>query len=262
MNSNGTKKYALVTGASSGIGADIAKELAVLGYHLILTARRKDRLEEIARVISAENNIDIKVFISDLGQPSGAKDIYNYCKSGNYPIEVLVNNAGYGINKSFHNTSLEDEIKFLNVLGISVISLTKMFLPDMMERKSGNIMVISSIAAFIPPFPGGGILYGPVKNFMNRFVEAINANYLTYGISATAVCPGFTVTEFHSVSNMQAMMDRVPSFMKMKSDIVAKGAVDATLQGKKLWVPGFINKLIIFLCRIIPSSLLIKFYSR
>jgi len=129
MNSNGTKKYALVTGASSGIGADIAKELAVLGYHLILTARRKDRLEEVARVISAENNIDIKVFISDLGQPSGAKDIYNYCKSGNYPIEVLVNNAGYGINKSFHNTSLEDEIKFLNVLGISVISLTKMFLP-------------------------------------------------------------------------------------------------------------------------------------
>ena len=80
MNSNGTKKYALVTGASSGIGADIAKELAVLGYHLILTARRKDRLEEISRVLSTENNIDIKVFTSDLGQPSGAKDIYNYCK--------------------------------------------------------------------------------------------------------------------------------------------------------------------------------------
>ena len=97
---------------------------------------------------------------------------------------------------------------------------------------------------------------------MNRFVEAINANYSTYGISATAVCPGFTITEFHSVSNMQEMMDRVPSFLKMKSDMVAKGAVDATLRGKKLWVPGFINKLIIFLCRIIPASLLVKFYSR
>jgi short-subunit dehydrogenase len=173
MNSNGTKKYALVTGASSGIGADIAKELAVLGYHLILTARREDRLEEIARVISAENNIDIKVFISDLGQPSGAKDIYNYCKSGNYPIEVLVNNAGYGINKSFHNTSLEDEIKFLNVLGISVISLTKMFLPDMMERKSGKIMVISSIAAFIPPFTGPYKIPPPGKGGINAAIEEI-----------------------------------------------------------------------------------------
>jgi short-subunit dehydrogenase len=131
----------------------------------------------------------------------------------------------------------------------------------MLQQKSGKIMLVSSLAAFAPPATGWGALYGPVKTFVNRFGDALNLNYRSQGITATNVCPGFTVTEFHAASGMQEAMDEVPSFMKKDSKTVAKGAVDAMMKGKSVWVPGALNKVLAFLCNTLPTSLVIKMSS-
>jgi hypothetical protein len=131
----------------------------------------------------------------------------------------------------------------------------------MLSQQSGKIMLVSSLAAFAPPATGWGALYGPVKTFVNRFGDALNLNYRSQGITSTNVCPGFTVTEFHTASGMQDAMDQVPSFMKKDSKTVAKGAVDAMMKGKSVWVPGLLNKTIAFLCNNLPTSLVIKMSS-
>ena len=121
--------YALITGASSGIGLEIARNFAKKGYNLVLTARRKDLLENIASDISAENNIHVDIISKDLSLKNSTNEIFEFCESKNYQIEILVNNAGYGIKTSFDKTSVEDEEKFVRVLGTSVIMLTKLFIP-------------------------------------------------------------------------------------------------------------------------------------
>ena len=254
-------KYALVTGATAGIGLDIAKELASQGKNIILTARREDRLREISVLLKDEFKVECDYVVADLAQFSAPDKIYNFCLENDYIVEILVNNAGYSINKKFHETSEDEEEKFLRVLGIAVIALTKKFIPSMLDQKYGKIMMVSSLASFAPPSSGWGALYGPVKTFVNRFGDAININYRSQGITATNVCPGFTITEFHTASGMQDAMDKVPAFMKKDSKTVAIGAVKAMMNGRSVWVPGILNKLLAFLCNILPTSIVIKMSS-
>ena len=137
---------------------------------------------------------------------------------------MLINNAGYGIKTSFHETSIEDEEAFIRVLGTSVIMLTKLFIPKMLENGGGKIMIVSSVAALTPP-SAIQPLYGPIKTFMNRFSDVININYKHKGISSTAVCPGFTTTGFHTASGVQEEMDRVPKFMVFPASRIANEGV-------------------------------------
>ena len=202
-------KYALVTGASSGIGLEVSKNLAAKGYNLVLTARRTDLLNDLANNIENQYGVDVDIISKDLSLYDSPKEIYQFCKSNNYDINLLVNNAGYGIKTAFHNTSIEAEEHFIRVLGTSVIMLTKLFLPKMIENGDGKIMIVSSVASFAAP-SAIQPLYGPIKTFMNRFSDSININYKHKGITSTSVCPGFTVTGFHSASGVQEQMDRVP----------------------------------------------------
>jgi uncharacterized protein len=250
------KKYALITGSSSGIGLDIAQELASRGYNIVLTARREERLKNITAQLIADFGVDADYVVADLGESNAPGTIFNFCSSNNYEVDILVNNAGYTINKQFHEISEEEEERFLRVLGLAAIALTKRFIPGMLEQKSGKIMLVSSLAAFAPP--ARGALYGPVKTYVNRFGEALNLNYRSQGITATNVCPGFVKTEFHSANGMQDVMDKLPSFMKKDSKAVAKGAVDAMISGKYLWIPGLLVKMIAFFCYHLPASLVIK----
>ena len=243
--------YALVTGASSGIGLEIARSLAKRNYNLVLVARREEQLNAIATEIKNDFHIDIEVCPADLANPQAPDDIYNFCSSKNLNIEILINNAGYGIATPFHVTSLEDEEKFIRVLATSVISLTKLFVSDMVEKKSGKIMIVSSVAAFAPP-SAIQVLYGPIKTFMNRFSDALNSSYNHIGITSTAVCPGFTVTNFHTASNVQKMMDDVPSFMKFSAERIAKEGVVAMFKGKPLCVPTKTYKFLVFLLKATP----------
>ena len=244
--------YALITGSSSGIGLEIAKELAKKGFNIILTARREDKLREQAESISETHNVKVDFFSSDLSLEDAPNNIYNFCNDQGYQIDVLVNNAGYGIKTPFHETSMQDEEKFIRVLGTSVIALTKIFIPKMLERGHGKIMIVSSVAAFAPP-SSIQALYGPIKTFMNRFSDSLNINYKHKGITSTAVCPGFTVTEFHAASGVQDEMDRVPSFLKFSAKQVAKEGVEATLKGKPVCVPTKTYSLLVFLLKYSPT---------
>ena len=163
-------QHALITGASSGIGLEISKCLAVRGYSLILVSRRKQRLEEIRDELINEFKVKVDIIPADLEDEKTPDLIYDYCKGKGYFVNLLVNNAGYALPKPFHETPMEDEEKFLRVLGISVVALTKLFIKDMIKEKTGKIMMISSVAAFAPP-SSIQTLYGPVKTFINRFSE-------------------------------------------------------------------------------------------
>tara|TARA_B100000073_G_scaffold114344_1_gene92495 strand:- start:141 stop:938 length:798 start_codon:yes stop_codon:yes gene_type:complete len=248
-------KYALVTGASSGIGLEVSKNLASKGYNLVLTARRTDLLNDLANDIENQYGVNVDVISKDLSLYDSPKEIYEFCESKNYDINLLVNNAGYGIKTAFHNTSIEDEENFIRVLGTSVIMLTKLFIPNMIKNGGGKIMIVSSVASFAAP-SAIQPLYGPIKTFMNRFSDAININYKHKGITSTSVCPGFTVTGFHTASGVQEQMDRVPKFMVFSAERIAKEAVDATLAGKSLCVPTKTYKFLVFMLKNLPQSVL------
>ena len=254
------EKFALITGSSSGIGLEIAKILASKGYNIILTARRKERLQEISKKIILDYKVKCDLISCDLSEKSAPNQIYDFCVKNNYNVEMLVNNAGYAIPSTFTETSMEDEENFLRVLGISVIALTKLFLPSMIEKKKGRIMIISSVAAFAPPSSIQS-LYGPIKTFMNRFSDSINSNYNKKGITSTAVCPGFTHTEFHISSGVKKEFDRVPVFLKKTALRVATEAVEDTLKGKSISIPTKTYKVFAFILKVAPLtifSLLVK----
>jgi short-subunit dehydrogenase len=248
-------KYTLITGASSGIGLEIAACMAEKGYNLILTARRENILIKASKDISEKYKVKVDYIAADLSDIDAPERMFNYCEENDYEVEVLVNNAGYGIPTSFHETSMEEEEKFIRVLGISVIAMTKIFLSGMIERGYGRIMIVSSVAAFSPP-SSIQPLYGPIKTFMNRFSDGINLNYNHKGITSTAVCPGFTVTGFHTASGVQDEMDRVPSFMKLSAKRVASEGVEATLSGKPLCIPSKTYRTLVFILKHIPASVL------
>jgi short-subunit dehydrogenase len=248
-------KYTLITGASSGIGLEIAACMADKGHNLILTARRENILMEASNDISEKYKVKVDFIAADLSDIDAPERIFNYCEENDYEVDVLVNNAGYGIPTSFHETSMEEEEKFIRVLGISVIAMTKIFLSGMIERGYGRIMIVSSVAAFSPP-SSIQPLYGPIKTFMNRFSDGINLNYNHKGITSTAVCPGFTVTGFHTASGVQDEMDRVPSFMKLSATRVASEGVEATLSGKPLCIPSKTYKTLVFILKYVPESIL------
>ena len=245
--------YALVTGATSGIGLEISKDLAKRGYDLILVARTRDKLDSLSSELASEYNIDCDFFSSDLTLINSPNEIYEYTSQKKYNVNILINNAGYALPNAFHENSLEDEEKCLRVLGTSVIALTKKYINDMISNGGGKIMIVSSVAAYAPASSLQS-LYGPVKTFMNRFSESLSF-YNKYGITSTAVCPGYTVTNFHTASGVQAEMDSVPRFLKKSAKRIAEEGVDAMLKGKKISVPTKTWKVIVFLLKIIPHSI-------
>ena len=244
--------YALVTGATSGIGLEISRDLAKRGYNLVLVARTKERLSEISKELIKEYNIKCDYFSSDLTLINSPEEIYHFTNQKQYRIEILINNAGYALPNAFHLNSMEDEEKCLRVLGISVIALTKKYINDMMSNGGGKIMIVSSVAAYAPA-SALQALYGPIKTFMNRFSETLNYNYNNVGITSTALCPGYTVTNFHTASGVQDEMDSVPKFLKKSAKRIAVEGVEAMIKGKKVSVPTKTWKLIVLLLKIVPN---------
>jgi len=244
--------YALVTGATSGIGLEISKNLAKRGYNLILVSRTTEKLDETSKKLIQNFNIKCDYFSSDLTLIESPDEIYQFTSQKKYNVSILVNNAGYALPNAFHENSMEDEERCLRVLGTSVIALTKKYINDMIANEGGRIMIVSSVAAFAPASSLQS-LYGPVKTFMNRFSESLSF-YNKYGITSTAVCPGYTVTNFHIASGVQKEMDSVPSFLKKSARRIAEEGVDAMLKGKKVCVPTKTWKIVVFLLKVIPHS--------
>ena len=245
---------ALITGPTAGIGKSIAYQLAERGYDLLLVARREDRLQKLTSDIEEKFKVRVHYLKSDLASPNAPQEIYDFGKNLNLDISTLILNAGYQINTKLEDATLQEEEDCLRVLGLSVIMQSKLYIKDLMSRGGGHIMVVSSMAGFSPPSTEFAILYGPVKTFMNRFVEALNGAYNKNKIFSTALCPGFTVTEFHTMSGTQDRMDKVPSFMKLSADQVAREGIDGMFKHKEIVIPGYLNRFLISVLRFFPTG--------
>ena len=251
------EKNALITGASSGIGKDMAYVMAEKGINLVLLARRENILNEIKHDLEKKFQIKVLIITSDLSQITEYQRIHDECLNNDFSPDFLVNNAGYGTLNSFHKTSYEDHIKFINVLSTSVIALTQLFLQNMLDKGFGRIINIASLAGFAPASNSGG-MYTAVKSMIIKHSEGIHKEYRDKNIFCCAVCPGFTHTEFHD--QMGDFKSSIPSFMWMDSKTVAEQAFNETMKGKDLFINGGINKFLAFLMWLTPKWLTNLYY--
>jgi len=250
----GQDRTALVTGASSGIGRAFAELLAGKGYALVLTARRGDRLDELAAALRQRHGVDAQMIVADLAEPNASAAIAAGLQRRGLTIDVLVNNAGYGVPGSYVNVSWADHSRFMQVLVTAVLDLTYRLLPPMIERGWGRVINIASVAGLIPA-PAGHTLYGASKAFLVRFSEALAAENMARGVNVTAVCPGFTLSEFHDVTGTRDQMDKMPGLLWLNADDVAREGYQAVMRGDPVVVNGRIYQLLVWLNGALPRSL-------
>ena len=240
-------QWALVTGATAGIGESFTRLLASKGYNIALVARDEVRLHERAGELREKYGIQTFVLPADLATKSGVKSVEKYIQS--YEIEVLINNAGFAINKVFTASDLGDEQDLLNVLVRTPMRLMHVILPGMKERKSGTIINVSSVAGFI-----AGGTYSAAKSYLTVLSESLNTELKGTGVIVSALCPGFTRTEFHKRARMK--MKGLPSFLWLNADkLVAKAWKDAQAN-KPVSIPGWQYKLLIAIISITPRGLI------
>jgi short-subunit dehydrogenase len=230
-------KWALVTGASAGIGTALARELAAGGTNLVLTARRRDRLVGLAGDLSAKHDIRTLVCIADLAQASGPREIFEFTESKGISIDLLVNNAGFGVYGEFHRAKVERLIEMTQVNVSAVVLLTHLYVQGMVARRSGDILIVASTAAFqaVPYIT----TYAATKSFDLQFAEGLAEEMRTYGIRVCALCPGSTESEFLQVAG-QRHHTRRPQETAEK---VAHVGLRALATGKTSVISGFTNWL-------------------
>jgi short-subunit dehydrogenase len=250
----GTGRTALVTGASAGIGAAFARVLAARGYRVVLTARRVDRLEALASELRDRYGVDADVLAADLADPAAPARLVAALQGRGLHIDVLVNNAGYGVPGRFDRPVWEIHEAFLQVMVTAVCELTHRLLPGMLERRWGRIVNIASLAGHLPA-PAGHTLYGASKSFLIRFSEALSAERAADGVFTTAVCPGFTYSEFHDVTGTRAQVSRMPSCLWMDATSVAEQGYAAVMRGEPVYINGRLNRTLAWLARVLPARL-------
>jgi uncharacterized protein len=240
------KKTALITGASSGLGLELAQLFAADKHDVVLVARRRDQLEALATRLAAERGVVAQVISADLADPGAPQRIVDELKRLNLEIEFLVNNAGFGTTGPFVDRDLLRELAMVQVNVTSLVHLTGLLLPGMVARRSGRILNLGSTAGFQPgPFMA---VYYATKAFVNSFSEALAYELRGTGVTATVSCPGATATEFGKVSgNDQA---RLFQRRVMGAPEVAAHAYRAMMAGKAMAIPGFTNKAVVQLLRV------------
>lgn len=235
--------WALVTGATAGIGESFCRKLASEGYNLILVARDTERLAANAKALEAAHGISTHILSADLTTEKGCSLVEQYIDE--HEIDVLVNNAGYGLNQSFTKSEIEAEQQVLNILVRTPMRLTHRVLPQMKLRNSGVIINVASVAGFI-----AGGAYSAMKSYLTVLTESLHAELAGTGVMVSALCPGFTKTEFHQRAKMK--MDALPEFMWLDADrLVHKSWHDAK-RGKAVSVPGWQYKVLVFVIKAAP----------
>jgi len=244
------KAFAVVTGASSGFGIDFARQLEQRGYDLVLVARREEKLRELAAELGG-NGTRVEVIVADLSVDAERERVASTTLGFGQPAEVLVNNAGLGLYGAFTQIPWEKEKHMLDVDIGAVVHLTKLLLPQMLERRSGYVLNVASIGAFQPtPLYAS---YSAAKAFVVSFSEALRFELRRTGVSVTVVSPGVAATEFLSVSKQNAT--RYQRMMMMQSSDVVRAALEATFRRRATVVPGILNALSAWTARIMPGQL-------
>ncbi len=261
MTEPGRPRTAVVTGASSGIGEAFADVFAGEGYNLVLVARREDRLHAVAARLEQEHHIHAEVIVADLAEPGAGTRVFNEVSARGLVIDALVNSAGYGMPGPYTRNTWEKHAAFLNVTIVAATELTRLVVPGMTARRFGRIVNIASLAGFVPA-PAGHTLYAASKAFLIKFSEALAHEVVDQGVHVTAVCPGFTRSEFHDVTGTRKMVSRLPGFMWMDAAAVARQGYAAVSAGRSVVLTGRVNATIAFLARMLPQRLVAAFNRR
>jgi short-subunit dehydrogenase len=248
------KEYILITGGSSGIGLELAIQLAAKNFNLILVARSEDKLISIQKELKSKYKVEVEYLLYDLSEPHSAQDLYQQVKDQKYVVSGLINNAGFGEYGFFMQMSLKRDEEMIAVNISSLVGLTKLFGADMVLAGKGRIMNIASLLSFLP-FPYYSV-YSATKSFVLAFTETVSAELQGTGVVLTALCPGTVETSFHSVEmrKTNAMNANKP----MKADLVAKAGVELFLNGKSKKIVGFMNWFLSNLPRVTPDNLMMK----
>ncbi len=254
LESRGGRPLALVTGASAGIGMAFARAYARRGHDLALVARRADRLQALADELSAAHGIEAFAIPADLSVLDAHMPILQAVAERGRHVDVLVNNAGFGIAQSFTGAPWSRQRDFLMTLVVSPCGLAHGVIPGMVQRGGGAIVNVASLAGFAPG-AAGHTLYPGAKSLMITFSQALDAELRDKGVRVTAVCPGFTLTEFADVNGTREIMDQAPRRFFQTAGQVAEAAILANQRGRVVVIPGWHNQLAAFLLRYLPRPL-------
>lgn len=245
-------KWALVTGASAGIGWALAEQLAGGGAHLVLTARRTDRLQQLAAGLSAKHQVSVEVFTADLTSPAAPREIHGFTAGKKIEIELLVNNAGFGAFGYTHEIPVETLLEMIQVNCSALVHLTQLYLPKMVARKHGDILILASTAAFqAVPFNS---VYAATKAFDLLFAEGLAEEVRPFGVRVCALCPGPTTTEFQQTARQPNRAFRMPE----TAEKVARVGLEALARGKSFVVSGAMNRLMMESERLVPRRLVVR----
>jgi short-subunit dehydrogenase len=241
--------WALVTGATAGIGESFTRLLAANNYNVVLVARDLPRLQERAQGLEAKYQVQTHCIQADLSTDAGCSEVERYI--ANNRIDVLINNAGFGINKAFTVSELEEEQKLLDVLVRTPMRLMHVALPLMKQRDRGVVINVSSVAGFI-----AGGTYSASKSYLSVLTESMHTELAGTNVKISALCPGFTRTEFHQRGRMS--MKGLPSFMWLDSDELVAQAWRDALKGEAISIPGWQYRLLVFIIQRLPRSIVRK----
>ena len=238
---------ALITGATAGIGHEYAAQLAARGDDLVLVARNGARLEEVAEELRRAHQVEVEVLVADLSDRADLARVEARLADHVHPIDLLVNNAGFGLKKRFLDNSADEETEMLEVLVTAVLRLTHAALGAMAERGHGGIINVSSVAAFLPRGS-----YSAAKAWVNSFSEWAHMEYAPRGVQVMALCPGFTKTEFHE----RMQVKRGDGFLWLDVDFLVRKSLEDFEKGRAYSIPGAQYKTITALTKAVPNRVL------
>jgi short-subunit dehydrogenase len=249
-----SRKLALITGASAGIGAAFAAAYAAAGFDLALVARRKDRLEAVAARLAAAHAVEAFAVAADLSGAEPQGPILAALAARGRHADVLVNNAGFGIPRTFTDAPWGEQRDFLMSMALAPCALAYAVIPGMAERRWGRIINVASIAGFAPGV-AGNTLYPGVKSLMIKFSQALDAEYRAAGLKVTALCPGSTRTEFAAEAGYQHLLAPSAQRFAQTAEQVAEAAIRGNEAGRVIVIPGLTNRLAVALMRGLPEPL-------
>ncbi|QIG38120.1 SDR family oxidoreductase [Microbacterium sp. 4R-513] len=242
-------KTALVTGASSGLGAEYARQLAIRGFDLILVARDRDQLEHRAADLRSRFGVAVEVLAADLLKPRQREKVERRIAADERPVDILVNNAGFGLPLDFARNDIEDEVRHLELHVEVPMRLTHAALGPMLRRGRGRIINVASVAAFMPRST-----YGACKRWLVEFSRWANAQYGPRGVTVTAVCPGFTHTSFHERMGLAPGQEGISDFLWLEASTVVADSLRDAARGKGVSIPSLKYQVLTRLVRVLPAS--------
>jgi short-subunit dehydrogenase len=250
-----TRRLALVTGASAGLGAAFARLLAARGYDLALTARRAERLQALADELAGRRGVEALAIPADLAREDGPQQVLDQVAAGGRAVDVLINNAGYGLTGAFANTTWADQHAFLQVMVTAPCELAHKVLPGMVERRFGRIVNVASMAG-LAPGSAGHTLYPAVKSLLIKFSESLHLEGAPFGVHVSALCPGFTFTEFHDANGTrERTRAAIPRWMWLQAEPVVEAGWRAVEANRPLCVPGLQYRALHALTKLTPDAL-------